>query len=309
MHPFRFAVQYGGAATGAEYRATVRKIEDLGFSSVFCPDHFDGQWSPTVATAVAAEATSTLKVGTLVYDVDYRHPLVLAKEVASLDLASEGRVEFGIGAGWLQTDYDMAGIAYDRPGIRIDRMLEAVSVVRGLWGEQPFTMDGEHYQITSADGLPKPHTPGGPPVIIGGGSKRVLSEAARHADIVGMTASLHAGAIGAEAAQSALGERFAERRRWIEDAAGERFAELELQLHTFMVIVTEGADELFEQMAPGFGLTAEQAKTVPMVLAGTENDICEQLHHHRETYGTSYIVIHDGEIDAMAPIVARLAGT
>ncbi|MDG2113080.1 MAG: LLM class F420-dependent oxidoreductase, partial [Actinomycetota bacterium] len=132
---------------------------------------------------------------------------------------------------------------------------------------------------------------------------------ARHADIVGLNASLHAGSIGTEAVLSALGERFAERRQWVEEAAGDRYGELELQLNTFMVVVSDDADGLFEQMAPGFGITAEQAKTIPMVLAGTIDGICEQLEHHREMYGTSYIVIHGGEIDVMAPVVARLAGT
>jgi probable F420-dependent oxidoreductase len=309
MHPFRFGVQYGGAATGAAFRETVRKIEDLGFSTVFCPDHFDDQWAPTVAITVAAEATQQLKVGALVYDVDYRHPVVLAKEMATLDLASAGRVEFGIGAGWMQADYEQAGIAYDRPGIRIYRMLEAVDIVKGLWGDGPVDHRGEHYTVTGATGTPRPHTPGGPPVIIGGGGKRVLSEAATRADIVGLNASLHAGSMGTEAVMSALGDRFAERRAWVEAAAGDRFPELELQLHTFMVVVSDDAHTLFEQMAPGFGLTPEQARSIPMVLAGTVEEICDQLAHHREVYGTSYIVIHDGEIDAMAPVVARLAGT
>lgn len=309
MHPFRFAVQYGSSATGASFRDTVRKIEDLGYSTVFCPDHFDEQWAPTVAITIAAEATSELRVGTLVYDVDYRHPLVLAKEIATLDLATEGRVEFGIGAGWLESDYEMSGITFDRPSVRIERMLEAVDIITGLWGDGPVTHNGRHFTITDALGTPRPHTEGGPPVIIGGGGKRVLTAAAQRADIVSLNASLHAGSIGVEAVLSALGPRFVERRQWVEDAAGDRFPELELQLHTFMAVVSDDADALFEQMAPGFGITAEQARTIPMVLAGTIDDICEQLQHHRETYGTSYIVVHEGEIDAMAPVVDRLAGT
>jgi alkanesulfonate monooxygenase SsuD/methylene tetrahydromethanopterin reductase-like flavin-dependent oxidoreductase (luciferase family) len=188
-------------------------------------------------------------------------------------------------------------------------MLEAFDVIKGLWSGEPVTLHGEHYTITDAVGTPLPHRPGGPPVIIGGGGKRVLSEAAKRADIVGLNASLHAGSIGPEAVRSALGERFVEKRAWVQEAAGDRFEKIEIQLLTFLVMVTEGADELFETMAPGFGVTAEEAKTVPMVLVGTEAAICEQLIHHREVYGTSYIVIHEGEIDAMAPVVARLAGT
>ena len=312
MHPFRFGVQFSKSASGDDYRDTVRRIEDLGYSTVFCPDHFDDQWAPTVALTVAAEATTDLRVATLVYDVDYRHPVVLAKESATLDLVSNGRVEFGIGAGWMSADYDTAGIPFDKAGIRIDRMVEAIDVVRGLWSGQPLNFQGEHYVVRDMTGAPSPCQPGGPPIIVGGGGKRVLTEAARRADIVGLNASLHAGSVGPETALSALGERFLERRNWVEEAAGERFSQLELQMNTFMTAVTATtaeADEMIEGMAPMFGLSPDQARTIPMVLAGTVNDVCEQLHHHRELYGTSYWVIHEGEVDAMAPVVAKMSGT
>lgn len=307
MHPFRFGVQCNAAPTGRAWRERARHIEDLGYATAFTPDHFGDQWAPTIAMTIAAEATTSLKVGALVYDVDYRHPLVLAKEMATLDLASDGRVEFGIGAGWMRSDYDQAGITYDPPGVRIERMAEAVDICRGLWSGRPFSYTGRHFRLTDAVGTPNPGRAGGPPVLIGGGGRRVLSYAARNADIVGLNASLHEGTIGPEAARSALGERFAERRRWIEEAAGpERFRELELQLATLMVQVTDNADALYEMMAGGFGLTPEEARTVPMVLAGSVNSIAEQLEHHRATYGVSYIVIHEGEIDAFAPVVAKL---
>ena len=312
MHPFRFGVQFSKSASGDDYRDTVRRIEDSGYSTVFCPDHFDDQWAPTVALTVAAEATTDLRVATLVYDVDYRHPVVLAKEIATLDLVSNGRVEFGIGAGWMSDDYDTAGIPFDKAGIRIDRMVEAIDVVRGLWSGQPLNFQGEHYVVRDMTGAPSPCQPGGPPIIVGGGGKRVLTEAARRADIVGLNASLHSGSVGPETALSALGERFLERRNWVEEAAGERFSQLELQMNTFMTAVTATtaeADEMIEGMAPMFGLSPDQARTIPMVLAGTVNDVCEQLHHHRELYGTSYWVIHEGEVDTMAPVVAKLSGT
>ena len=312
MHPFRFGVQFSKSASGDDYRDSVRRIEDLGYSTVFCPDHFDDQWAPTVALTVAAEATTDLRVATLVYDVDYRHPVVLAKEIATLDLVSNGRVEFGIGAGWMSDDYDTAGIPFDKAGIRIDRMVEAIDVVRGLWSGQPLNFQGEHYVVRDMTGAPSPCQPGGPPIIVGGGGKRDLTEAARRADIVGLNASLHSGSVGPETALSALGERFLERRNWVEEAAGERFSQLELQMNTFMTAVTATtaeADEMIEGMAPMFGLSPDQARTIPMVLAGTVNDVCEQLHHHRELYGTSYWVIHEGEVDAMAPVVAKMSGT
>ncbi len=309
MHPFRFGVQFSTSTSGDEYRETVRKIEDLGYSTVFCPDHFDDQWAPTVALTVAAEATTTLRVAALVYDVDYRHPVTLAKEIATLDVVSGGRVEFGIGAGWMTDDYEAAGIRFDRPGVRIDRMIEAIEVVQGLWSGEPLDFRGSHYEISGLTGTPSPHQPGGPPIIVGGGGKRVLTEAALRADIVGLNASLHAGSVGPETALSALGERFLERRNWVEEAAGDRFPEIELQMNTFMTAVTNTtseANEMFEGMAPMFGLSAEQARTIPMVLAGTISDVCDQLHRYRELYGTSYWVIHEGEVDAMAPVVAKM---
>ena len=308
MRPFRFAVQYGNPASPAAFRENVRKMEDLGYSTVFCHDHFWDCWSPTVHSAVAAEATSTLKIGTIVYAADFRHPIVLAKEVATLDLISDGRAEFGIGAGWLTDDYTQSGLAMDRPGVRIDRMCEALEVLQGLWRGEPFSYEGEHYTITEATGRPLPAQPGGPPVMIGGGGRRVLTEAARRADIVGLNPNLRAGVVGPDAAQSSVAEVFAERRQWIRDAAGDRYDSLEIQLNTFVAAVTDSPDDLYEQFAPGFGLTPEQARSVPLVLAGTVDDICEQLHRHREAYDASYIVVHDPEFEAMAPVVARLAG-
>ncbi|HCB34004.1 MAG TPA: LLM class F420-dependent oxidoreductase [Acidimicrobiaceae bacterium] len=297
------------AANRSDFLETVRRIEGHGYSTVFCPDHLNEQFAPTVAITVAAEATTTLKVGAFVYCVDYRHPMVLAKEFATLDLLTEGRAEFGMGAGWMRSDYDASGIAYDRPGVRIARLAEAVQIVRGLWSGRPFDFDGEHYSITGAVGSPTPHTPGGPPVIIGGGGKVVLSVAARHADIVGFNPSLHEGVVGQGAARSAVASEFAKRRQWVADAAGDRFDQIELQLNTFMAVVTDDRDSLFEQLASGFGLTPAEAAESPIVLAGTTAQICEQLQHHREVYGTSYIVVHEPEVDAFAPVVAQLAGT
>ena len=312
MRPFRFGVQFSKSQSGSEYRSTVKKIEDLGFSTVFCPDHFDDQWAPTVALTVAAEVTESLKVGALVYDVDYRHPVTLAKEIATLDLISEGRVEFGIGAGWMRTDYESSGIQFDGPAIRIDRMLEAIKVVKGLWSGSSFSFAGEHYSISEMVGMPAPHTEKGPPIIVGGGGKRVLTAAAQAADIVGLNASLHSGSVGPDTALSALGDRFLERSRWVKEAAGDRFEDLEIQMNTFVATVTSStseADEMFEGMAPMFGLSAEQARTIPMVLAGTVNDVCEQLLNYRDLYGANYWVIHENEFEAMAPVVARMAGT
>ena len=137
----------------AAWRATARRVEDLGYSTLFIPDHFEDQFGPLVALTVAAEATTTLRVGSLVFGNDYRHPVVLAKEVATLDVFSEGRVEFGLGAGWMTSDYEQSGIAADPAGVRISRMAESLAVLKALWSTGEATYQGEYYRITGSPGV------------------------------------------------------------------------------------------------------------------------------------------------------------
>lgn len=309
MRPFRFGVQTHGAADGKAFRGLARQAESLGYSALYLPDHFADQWAPTVAMTIAAEATEQLKVGALVYDNDYRHPVVLAKEVATLDLATEGRVEFGIGAGWMRTDYEQSGIPYDSPGVRIDRLEEALTVMKALWADGKASFDGRHYRITDAQCAPQPHTRPHPPILIGGGGKRMLSLAAREADIIGVNANLAAGAVGPEVAQSAKAERFKERVEWIREAAGDRFDDIELQVLTFMTQIVSNARELMETMAPAFGMTADEAAEVPLVVVGSIDEICETLQRRREEYGFSYLVVQGEAMADFAPVVERLAGT
>src|SRR3984957_17113979 len=169
MPPFRFGVQLSRAATGPVWRDTARRIEALGYSTLFIPDHFEDQFGPLVALTVAAEATTTLRVGYLVFENDYRHPVVLAQEIATLDLFSGGRVEFGLGAGWMTSDYEQSGIGADRAGIRISRMAESLAVMKSLWSTGEATLAGQHYQINGAIGSPLPVQRPPPPGIIGGG--------------------------------------------------------------------------------------------------------------------------------------------
>jgi probable F420-dependent oxidoreductase len=307
--PFRFAVQASTAPSGKAWRDTARKVEDLGYSTLFMPDHFGEQWGPIVGLTIAAEATTTLNVGALVFDNDYRHPVVLAKEMATLDLATEGRVEFGIGAGWMRTDYEESGIAYDDPKVRIDRMVEGIDVIRQLWRDGTASLKGDHYTITNAQGQPRPHTPGGPKLIIGGGGKRVLSIAAREADIIGVNPNLRAGVVGLEVAASSKGDLYRERLQWIKDAAGDRFDQLELQCLTFMVQFTDDSDAAYANIAPLFGLTADEARDVPIALAGTPAEMADTLRRRREEFGLSYVVVHEPEMEQFAEVVATLAGT
>jgi probable F420-dependent oxidoreductase len=309
MRPFRFSVQHHAASDGKAWRDLARQTEDLGYTTLYLPDHFGDQWSPTIAMTIAAEATQSLRVGALVYDVDYRHPITLAKEVATLDLATEGRTIFGFGAGWMKTDYEEAGIAYDSPGTRIARMHEALQVMKALWVDGECTFKGEHYTITAAKGFPRPHTAGGPPILIGGGGKKVLTIAAQMADTIGVNPNLRSGAVDMETARSAMGDVYRERMQWIRDAAGERFDSIDLQVLTFMTQVVENRDEVIANIAPLFGVTPEEAADIPLAMVGTVDQIAESLQKRREEFGFNDIVVQGEAMEAFAPVVAKLAGT
>jgi len=309
MRPFRFAVQTSHAPDGRTWRERARQVEALGYSTLYLPDHFTEQWGPLVGLTIAAEATERLNVGALVFDNDYRHPIVLAKEIATLDLATEGRVEFGIGAGWMKTDYEQSGLPYDRPGLRIERMEEGLAIMKALWADGKCTFAGRHYDITDAEGTPAPYTKPHPPVCIGGGGRRVLGIAAREADIVGFNAMLTAGYVGPEVAATAKPANFDERVQWVREAAGDRFDQLELQCHTSFVMVVDNREEIAAGMAGAFGLTAEEALQIPLVLVGTIDQLCEDLIARRERWGFSYWVVSSDAMEAFAPVVERLAGS
>jgi probable F420-dependent oxidoreductase len=284
-------------------------MEDLGYSTCYVPDHFvDTELAPMVAMAVAAEATTSLRVGALVFANDYKHPAVLAKEAATLDLLSDGRVELGIGAGWQRSDYDALGLPYDRPGVRIERLAEALEVIRGAWGAGPFSFKGEHYTISDYDGLPKPvHQP--PPIMIGGGGRKVLTLAGREADVVGINPNLRAGEIGPDSVRDAVEEMTRRKLGWIREGAGARFDDVELQVRYFLGAVTDDRAGLAAAVAPGFGLTPEEALSSHVALVGTIDEIVDQLVQRRETWGVTYVVVGADLVEAFAPVVARLAGT
>jgi probable F420-dependent oxidoreductase len=307
--PFRFGAQINGAPDAAAWREQARKLEELGYSTLLMPDHFDRQFAPVPALAAAAEATSELRIGPLVFDNDYRHPLVLAKDCATLDVLSGGRFELGIGAGWMQTDYDQSGIAYDRPRVRIDRMLEGLDVIKAVFSGEVFSFEGEHYTISAHTGYPAPVQPGGPPILIGAGAPRMLRLAARHADIVNVNFDLATGHVGPEALSTGTGDATREKMRIVEEAAGERFSEIELSVTVFFAAVTDAPDSLMERVAPGFGVDLAGGYDLPHLLVGTVDSICDTLVQRREELGFSYVVISGGAWEAMAPVVARLAGS
>lgn len=307
--PFRFGVQLATASSATDWAEQARRAEDLGFSSLLMPDHFGDQLAPVPALMAAADATRELKIGALVHDNDYKHPVVLAKEAATLDLLSDGRLELGIGAGWMNTDYEQSGIPKDPAGVRIERLAEALDVIEGLFGEGSFDYDGKHYRITGLDGLPKPLQKPRPPFMIGGGGKRVLSLAARRADIVGIAPRAHTGAVDAAAAATATGPETDKKVSWIREAAGDRYGQIEINVLLFAVVQADDPKPTYEMLAGVFGIDASEGPEVPHVLVGTTDAMCEQLEARRERWDISYVICQGDAIDAMAPVVAKLAGT
>jgi probable F420-dependent oxidoreductase len=312
---FRFGVHFGDAAppSAKEFFDQVRAAEDLGYSTVLFSDHLVGHpLAPMTAMVAAAGATSTLRVGTGVLGNDYKHPAVLATEAATLDLLSDGRLELGIGAGWMTADYEQAGFPLDSPRVRIERLAESVQVIKLLMAAGPATFHGTHYRIDGLDGEPKPVQRPHPPILIGGGGRKILSLAAREADIVALSASLVEGKDYREVLPAIIGQligpRVDEKLGWIQDAAGPRFDDLELCSQIGWVVVTDDARGQADAFAPAMGITPEAVLEVPAVLIGTVEGMIEQLQARRERWKFSYFVVTVEAMPAFAPVVARLAG-
>lgn len=309
QRPFRFTIQASRLGHPDELRPLARKAEDLGVSVLTVADHLDDQLAPIAALMAVADATTTLRVGSLVFANDYRHPAVLAKEAATLDVLSGGRLEFGIGAGWMAEDYLAAGVRMDRPGVRIARLEEALQIITALWSDGVTNFAGEHYRITDLDGQPKPAQQPRPPIVIGGGGPKVLALAGRYADIVGLNPDLRAGVIDATAGPSATASATEAKIAVVRAAAGGRFDQIELQVRIHMAIVTDDRDAMFEAFADGLGVTTEEARHTPHALCGTVDQISEDLIERRERFGISTIGLSASSLDDLAPVIAHLAGT
>lgn len=309
MRPFRFGIQCRGPADAAGWRELARKVEDLGWSTLTVADHLDAGLAPVPALMAAAEATTSLRVGTMVLANDYRHPVVVAKEAATLDVLTGGRFDLGVGAGWMTSEYEAMGMAMDPPAVRVARLGEAVTILRGLWAGGPFRFEGEHYCIADLPGMPRPVTPGGPPVVIGGGGPRVLRLAATRADVVAINVNLRAGVIDERAFPDGTTASTDRKVGWVRDAAGARFEALELHVRVHLAMVSDRRDAVIEELAPAFGLSPDEARATPHALLGSVEEICDQLVERRERWGFSYLGLSGDQLDAFAPVVERLAGT
>jgi len=310
MKPFRFGVSIRSAESRTTWAPRARQIEDLGFSTLLIPDHLLECLPPFVPLVSAADATTTLRIGTFVINNDFRHPVLLAREAAAVDMLSGGRLELGLGAGHMQSEYTEAGIPYDPASVRVERLAEAVTIVKGLLEGAAVTFQGRHYHITGHRAFPPSAQKPRPPILIGGNGRKLLSLAAREADIVGFAGLRHRKG-GTEVDISgfkagAVDERVA----WVRSEAGARFDDLELNVLTQRVVVTDDREQAAADLSAQWSvLSPAEVLEAPFVLLGTVDQIVETLQARRERWGFSYYVIWDTLAESMAPVVARLNGT
>jgi probable F420-dependent oxidoreductase len=311
--PFRFGAAAEGARSRAAWGVLARRAEALGYASFLVPDHYTTEFPPIAALMAAANATTTIRIGSYVFDNDFRHPAQLAKEAATLDLLSDGRFELGIGAGWHQADYEQVGIPFDSGGVRIERLIESVTILKYFFTQDVVTFAGTHYRVSGLEPFPKPLQRPYPPLLIGGGGKRALTLAGREADIVGLHLKVNADETVdvSERTAAALARKVA----WVRQAAGERFTSLELNLSVRVALTDDrqqAAAELAQTPVARLGLpriTADVLLADPYWLIGSLEDIVDQVHALREHYGISYLAVFPHDMEAFAPVVARLAGT
>ncbi|MEY4633419.1 MAG: hypothetical protein RLZ18_791 [Actinomycetota bacterium] len=309
IRPFRFGVQANSAPTAAAWAEFSRKVEDTGFEVLTMPDHFTQQLAPVPAMMAIMDATTTLRTCALVYDNDYKHPAILAKEMATMDVLSDGRTEIGLGAGWMISDYEQLGIPYDSPKVRIDRFVEGLKIIKGVMGDGPFSFSGEHYNVTNYEGFPKP-VQKLPPILIGGGGKRVLSFAAREADIIGINGTLTAGVVGPEALSTMTEQAVDEKVAIVAEAAAKagRTNDIEMNIRTFFVKVTDDREGTVAGISSMFGVDKDMIENSPFALIGSVDYCIEQLIARRERWGFSYTIVGAENVDEFAPIVAALRG-
>jgi probable F420-dependent oxidoreductase len=320
-HPFRFAVTAPVPAGDIRsWTDELRRIEDAGFDTIGVADHFTGGWTvePFITLAAAAMATSTLRLQTSVLGVDYRHPVLVHRMAATLDQLSAGRVTIGLGAGWLKSDYAAAGLRLDPPGTRIDRLEEAIAVVKGLFAPTPLHHDGAHYRIDGLTGVPDAVQRPRPPLLLGGGSPRVLRLAGREADIVSVVASLRAGALGSHAMADLAAERVDEKVRWVAEgaaAAGRSPGDVTLSINHWLVRIVGSpaeAEAFTERVAATHDLDPDVVHQSPAVLVGTVEQLADVLVERRERFGFSHLQLDAGfppkDLRSLLPLVAKLAG-
>jgi probable F420-dependent oxidoreductase len=310
VRPFRFGVNVRTAGSAAEWADKARKVERVGYAVLLVPDHLAELLAPFPALASAAAATTRLRIGTAVLNNDFRHPVLTAREAATLDVLSGGRFELGLGAGHMRSEYAQAGLAFEAGATRVERLAEAAVVVKRLLEGETVTFTGRHYRVTGHTIHPRPVQRPRPPLFIGGNASRLLEVAAREADIVGLTGiAFRRGGAEPDVAdfRAAIVD---ERVAFVREVAGARVEQLELSALVQRVIVTDDRRKAAEELASGrwSSLAADDVLASPYVLIGTTDEMVDQLHARRERWGISYVMTHEAFMDALAPVVDRLAG-
>jgi len=323
--PFRFSLQCFNTDSPANWRNLISKTESLGYSTFFLADHFlspgpalEGTYHPPQmlaalpAIAMALEQTTTLRVGCRVFCNDYHHPVMLAKEAATMDYLSDGRLEFGIGAGWIKAEYEAANFPFDDFPKRYERFAEFVHGYKAFMSGEPLEIDGDFIRWSGFHGTPTPAQSPYPPLMIGGGSKKILTFAGEEADIVSLNFNNRAGMLGPDGMASGIADATAKKIEWIKTGAGARFNDIELEIGAYNTIITEHQEPTATAIGEALGMSKEDILTHPHCLIGDIDFICDELIRRREAYGISYIaVIDDGEnnmVEAFAPVVERLSG-
>ena len=315
--PFRFGVQSFNAESAKDWTEQARKAEALGFSALHLADHLLGagpafekanhppqNLAAIPAMAHAAAVTKDLKIGCRVFCVDYHMPIVFVKEAMTLDLLSDGRLELGLGAGWVKDEYEAIDLQMKPFGERMDRLEDIIEAIK-RWRE-PGQMDISNGTVNWKDfeAVPKPVSK--PPIMIGGGSPRVLRLGGREADIVSLNFNNRKGMIGPDGVQLSTASETARKIGWVREGAGERFDEIEIEIGAYFTFVMEGARAVAKQFAQMFGMSEEEMLAHPHALFGTVDGVCEELERRRETFGISYVTVPMDAAEAFAPIVARL---
>ena len=319
--PFRFGLQAFEAATADDWFALARHVEQLGYSTLFTSDHYFGpgaiseatghrpvDLAPLSAIAALCGSTSTLRFGCRVFACDFHHPVVLAKEMATLDFLSHGRLEVGLGAGWVRDEYEGLGVPMASAGERIAKLGEYAELLRAHWSGEPLDIDTAHTHASGFAGRPLPAQPGGPPIMIGGGAPKVLGLAGRLADIVSINFDNSSGKLGGASVASSGADQTEQKIEWIRAGAGDRFEQIEIEIGAYFVAVGDSAGDALASMAQRFGVTADEFASHPHALIGSVDQVCETLIDRRRRYGISYVTVAQRHVDEFAPVVAALAG-
>jgi probable F420-dependent oxidoreductase len=310
MKPFRFGVNVGPSRSRAEWAEKARELEDLGYDTLTVPDHLADFLAPMPALVTAAEATTTLRVGTNVLNNDFRHPVLVAREAATVDLLTGGRLQLGLGAGHMQSEYDQAGLDFDTGGVRVERLAEAVTVIKGMLRGEEVTFAGRHYRVTGHTIYPLPVQRPHPPIVISGNGRQLLTLAAREADIVGLSGiTFRYGGTAPDLSGWKM-SGIEERVRLVREVSGDRYARLELNVLVQRVLVTDEGRRAAEELARHWSqLSPDEILQSPYALIGSVDQLVENLQASRERWGMSYFTIFEPYVSVFAPVVGRLAGS